>query len=174
VVLRAVIFVVGLMIAASGTTQHLGEVVIEVDEFTGKRTCAQFVAANQTDRTGVHMYVTDDDYGVSIWRGLDARAAFGDAAFNGFGKLPGDRVYFRFLDGRVIEVEPDDTQNNFDMTYPTEMAHIFFNRQLIGDLLTSPGDVSVRFSGPNGQGDFTLPHAVFVALARGFQVSCSY
>ena len=173
-ILRIILFAVGLLISTSGGAQHIGNVVVDVDEFTGTRSCSQFVAANRSDRTGVHMYVSGSHFGVSIWRGLDPHAAFSDSAFNLFMKFPSDRVFFRFQDGRVLEIEPDDTLNELSLTHPTEIAHIFHNRELMADLLATPGDVRVRFSGSSGHGDFTLPHAVFVALSRGFQETCSY
>jgi len=49
---------------------------------------------------------------------------------------------------------------------------VVMGTDLVYEILSSPGDLRVRFAGPNGNRDFTIPHSIVLALAGGFGKEC--
>lgn len=125
-----------------------------------------------SDFTGISLLTGDfpEEIMILVVREIPRR---GDAVFNMFGTLSGDKVYVRFpsLD-EVEQFEPIHTTVEYLDSGRRYEGAISLSRSLMTKLLSSPTDVRVRFSSSSGSADFTINHDVIVALDAGFGAQC--
>ena len=158
---------IGCLLTAWSVAQVSDPGVAEtVDEFTGQRECSHFVMNSALDLSGFSLTSVDGDLALVISRNVGR--SLSESSFFAFGTMGGEVVYLRFSNGEVLTLTPTDAGRSDDRTY--EFARV--DPSIIPWVLTSPGDVSVRFEGPRGENDFTIFHEVMVALARGFGQQC--
>lgn len=140
------------------------------DEFTGIKTCFQNVHTSPQDLTGISLTsdsALDDTY-ILITRHLDSA---NDAVFNMSGVMSGDLVYIRFpSSGEVIDFAPYFVFVDDVIVY--EMAGLWVTREFLETLLSSTEDIRIRFSGENGNADFTIMQEILEALAAGIGETC--
>jgi len=164
-------FLVALSLAIVSMTawaQVVDDGVVEsIDEFTAVRTCWQRVHNSVDDRTGIWMTLDEEDGWTVFTYIVRATANQGSSAFSLLGTIGAERVYVRFDEGDVLELQPAYVER--DLT--REVAG-FMDNALAARLMSAPADVRVRFDGPNGRVDFTIDHGVAVALAAGFGKTC--
>ena len=142
-------------------------VEIEHDEFTGERTCHHMILVSVLDATGFRGVV--NKYGPSLVISHAVDSWRYDSAFNLHGMQGGELVYLKFSDADIITVTPVHVWGNLE--HDNEAA-LITDYNIITKILSAPSDIRVRFSGPDGEVDFTIPHNIVVALAAGFGQSC--
>jgi hypothetical protein len=159
-----------LLSAASAEVVDIG-LVQEVDEFTGESSCYQTVVHSVSDKTGIGLMKFSSSSQILVYI-LSNVKAIGDNAFNMFGVMMDDLVYVRFPDGEVLTHEPEAVSVEVEFTKSGfEMAGIT-SSNLAHRLMSSPGDVRVRFDGSSNTVDFTIRHEVIMTLAAGFGQQC--
>ena len=140
-------------------------VTVRVDEFTGAHSCMQLVLNSAADSSGIG-FQTGGDWGLVIF--INRQFTGSDWTFNSLVPTPrdSDLVYFRFGEDNVVSLKP--TVVNIDTSQRSEVAGFTGERDLAVRIMSAPGDIRVRFSGRDGNRDFTIQHGVAVALAQGF------
>lgn len=145
------------------------------DEFTGVYSCRHMVNNALLDGTGITMVWAPDGAGSPFlyitrdWS-TDSRSWVWNSASNS--PRPDDLVYLRFPDGEVISRRPNFVGVETDGPIKVDVAGFGDVGDLIYRILASPGDLRVRFSGMNGDRDFTIYHGVITTLAAGFGQTC--
>jgi hypothetical protein len=156
----------GLMVTSFAFAQIWdGGVQQSTDEFTGKESCLQRVDISLQSNTGVSFGLIEGDVAVYFKRHLTDF----DNVFNSYGLVEGEVVYLRFPDGTVESHSPNVVDSDYEAEVETAAV---LSTDLAYKLMALPGELRVRFEGPNGQEDFTVDHGVFVALAQGFGQTC--
>ena len=160
-----------LLIGGAHAQVRDGGVREEVDEFTGTYSCLQLVLNSASDGSGIGFQTGNDDFGLVVF--VNRRFTGSDWTFSSLSPMPRDRdlVYFRFGEDDVISLKPDIV--DVDTSQRSEVAGFIGARDLAAQIMSAPGDIRVRFSGRDGNRDFTILHGVAVALAQGFgQSNC--
>jgi hypothetical protein len=144
----------------------------ERDEFTHEYSCYHRVDNSLTDDSGIHLTYTDT-LGYTLFIRRDFRNDPNSWVFSSASNTPysSDLVYFRFPDGEVISKRPDYVAVNTEIQ-KTDLAGWGNVQDLVFKILSSPGDLRVRFVGTHGSRDFTIYHAVITTLASGFGQVC--
>lgn len=165
--MRRVVTAILVLLGSSAFAAHDAGVEIDIDEFTGERSCSQIVVNSPFDFSGISLATSSQLPGTHILfiRSIDT---ISESVFNMFGVMPADRVYVRFpATEEVFEFKPMSTsvESSYEVAVVTD--GVLANR-----IMASPSDLRVRFSGSDGNGDFTVNHDVIVALASGFGKEC--
>lgn len=142
-----------------------------VDEFTAVESCFHLVIHTLSDHTGIAMNSFSDvkDTYVYIMSHVEE---LGENAFNMFGVLSDDLIYVRFPDGEVLQLEPEHVEVQVEFMESGYEVAGFASTSLANRIMSSPGDIRVRFDGSSNTVDFTISHEVITTLAEGFGQEC--
>ena len=147
--------------------QYTDGVEQENDKFTGETSCYQFVSNSPSDESGI--IILNDNAGVTLTvvRHIQNRYK---TAFNFYGKVGSEKVYFMFAPGDVITMIPSEVSGIVESRY--EFALFLNMPELTNKILSAPQDIEIRFAGPEGNQDFMISHEVVLELAKGYGQTC--
>lgn len=172
------LFVIGLLASAMALAQddfdydsfwemQDGGIEKEVDEFTGTAACYHRVSQEKDPRVAIDFINKEGSLFFTMARYFSSP----DYVFSTLGIHGDSEVYLRFSEGDVLNLVPRYAEGSWERNYGMDYAE-FDDPELILRLLDLADDLRVRFEGPHGRDDFTVPAEFFQTANAGFGQEC--
>jgi hypothetical protein len=139
------------------------------DEFTGQTSCRHYVDESMTTWDGITLVKSSSEFLPGLLVHVRRSYEGSDWVLNSAGAVTNTTLYMIFGDSEPVNYPANyvsvETEENYE-------ALSVMSTELANRVMASPGDIKVRFSGPNGSADFVIDHAVATTLAAGFGQEC--